>query len=100
MLTVSIIITVCNGAEYLQECLVSVLAQTLKNIEIICVDDASTDNTPQILKAYDKAKSCEADICIFKEDLFSDSIEKRTNYAYVESFMKKLDERAFFLCKR
>ena len=53
MQTVSIIITVYNGADYLEECLESVLSQTLSDTEIICVDDASTDNTPQILKAYE-----------------------------------------------
>lgn len=49
MPAVSIIITVYNGAEYLKECLDSILAQTLQSREIICVDDASTDSTPQIL---------------------------------------------------
>lgn len=142
---VSVIITVYNGAEYLAECLESIFAQTLKNIEIICVDDASTDNTPQLLKtyrdritiitnpsnrmagesrnigfekttgeyvifldaddvfesdmlekAYEKAKSCEADICIFREDLFSESIENRTGYSYAEPFMKELETRDFF----
>lgn len=145
MPTVSIIITVYNGADYLTECLESVLSQTLKNTEIICVDDASTDNTPQILKtyenkmtvitntencmagesrnrgfekasgeyvifldaddvyepdmlqkAYDKAKYCGSDICIFKEDLFSDSIGNRTNYAYAESIMQDFGKRDFF----
>ena len=49
---VSVIISVYNGEKYLKECLESVMAQTLQSIEIICVDDASTDSTPQILKAY------------------------------------------------
>lgn len=142
---VSVVLTVYNGEKYLPECLDSIMSQTLRDIEIICVDDASTDETPQILenyrdrmtvitnaencmagesrnrgfqkatgeyvifldaddifepdmlqKAYYKAKSCEADVCIFKEDLFSDSIENRANYAYVEPLMKKLGERSFF----
>ncbi|MCM1217931.1 MAG: glycosyltransferase [Lachnospiraceae bacterium] len=38
--------------KYLEECLDSVLAQTLKEIEIICVDDGSTDNSSNILKKY------------------------------------------------
>jgi glycosyltransferase involved in cell wall biosynthesis len=46
---VSVIIPVHNVAEYLQECLDSVIAQTIKNIEILCVDDASTDNSASIL---------------------------------------------------
>ena len=49
---VSVIVSVYNGEKYLPECLESILAQTLQNIEIICVDDASTDATPQILDRY------------------------------------------------
>ncbi|WP_428074354.1 glycosyltransferase [Candidatus Avelusimicrobium aviculae] len=49
---VSVIIPVYNVAEYLRECLDSVINQTLKEIEIICVDDGSTDNSLEILKEY------------------------------------------------
>lgn len=49
---VSIIIPVYNAAEFLPECLDSCLNQTLKEIEIICVDDGSTDNSLEILNAY------------------------------------------------
>ena len=51
---ISIIVCVYNGAEFLPECLDSCLEQTLKEIEIICVDDGSTDNTLDILKKYAK----------------------------------------------
>jgi len=144
-LTVSVVITVYNGEKYLAQCLESVLAQTLKCIEIICVDDASTDATPRILdqykdritvltnlqncmagesrnkgfghsrgeyvifldaddvfepdmleKAYQKAQYGMADICIFKEDLFTDSNEKCSSYPYVEKLMQALGERDFF----
>ena len=37
---------------YLRECLDSALAQTLKDIEIICINDGSTDNSPAIIRAY------------------------------------------------
>lgn len=49
---VSVIIPVYNVEEYLCECLDSVVNQTLKEIEIICVDDGSTDNSLEILKEY------------------------------------------------
>lgn len=49
---VSIVIPIHNEEKYLSECLDSVLAQTLQNIEIICVDDASTDHSLSILEDY------------------------------------------------
>lgn len=51
---VSVIIPVYNVEEYLRECLDSVVKQTLREIEIICVDDGSTDNSLEILKEYAK----------------------------------------------
>ncbi|MDR2757022.1 MAG: glycosyltransferase family 2 protein [Planctomycetaceae bacterium] len=49
---VSIIIPVYNVEKYLHACLDSVVNQTLKDIEIICVDDGSPDRCPQILDEY------------------------------------------------
>lgn len=49
---VSYIIPVFNVEKYLKECLNSVLGQTLQDIEVICVDDGSTDASPQILREY------------------------------------------------
>ena len=49
---VSVIIPVYNVEKYLRECLDSVINQTLKDIEIICVNDGSTDNSLQILEEY------------------------------------------------
>ena len=51
-LKVSVVIPVYNTAEYLPECLESIINQTLKEIEIICVDDGSTDESPSILAEY------------------------------------------------
>ena len=52
MATVSVIIPVYNAERYLPQCLDSVLAQTLEDIEVICVDDGSTDGSVAILKRY------------------------------------------------
>jgi glycosyltransferase involved in cell wall biosynthesis len=49
---VSVIIPIYNTANYLRQCLDSILAQTLQEIEIICVDDGSTDESPAILNEY------------------------------------------------
>jgi glycosyltransferase involved in cell wall biosynthesis len=49
---VSIVIPVYNGQKYLQKCLKSCEEQTLKDIEIIAVDDGSTDSCPQILQTF------------------------------------------------
>ncbi len=49
---ISIIIPVYNVEEYLAKCLESVINQTYKNIEIICVNDGSTDNSLEILNTY------------------------------------------------
>ena len=51
---ISIIIPVYNVEDYLKECLDSVISQTLKDIEIICIDDGSTDSSIGILKTYRK----------------------------------------------
>ena len=49
---VSVIIPVYNVEKYLKEALESIVNQTFKNIEIICVNDASPDNCAQILADY------------------------------------------------
>lgn len=54
---VSVIIPVYNVDEYLRQCMDSVVNQTLHDIEIICVDDGSTDGSAAILQEY-AAKDC------------------------------------------
>lgn len=54
---VSVIIPVHNSAQYLTKCIESMLNQTLKEIEIICVDDGSTDESLAIIKNYKKLDS-------------------------------------------
>lgn len=51
---VSVIIPVFNTAAYLPQCLDSVLGQSLKDIEVICVNDGSTDNSQNIMEEYAK----------------------------------------------
>jgi len=54
MVKVSIITAVYNMDKYLKRCLDSIVNQTLKDIEIIMIDDGSTDNSINILKEYAK----------------------------------------------
>ena len=51
---VSVIMPVYNVSKYLDACLQSVLSQTFKDFELICINDGSTDNSGDILKKYAK----------------------------------------------
>lgn len=53
---VSVYILNYNYGKYLRQCIESVLEQTYKNIEILIIDDGSTDCSKQILKEYNKKK--------------------------------------------
>ncbi|OOM79959.1 glycosyltransferase [Clostridium sp. BL-8] len=52
MIKVSVIVPVFNVEKYLADCLESIIGQELKEIEIICVNDGSTDNSLNILNEY------------------------------------------------
>ena len=54
---ISVIVPVYNAEEYLEQCLDSIVNQTLDDIEIICVNDGSKDSSLEILKRY-KKKYC------------------------------------------
>lgn len=49
---ISVIVPVYNAEQYLRECLESLVNQTLEDLEIICVNDGSTDSSPKILEEY------------------------------------------------
>lgn len=57
MADVSVIIPVYNAEKHLEECIRSILSQTLREIEIICVDDGSTDSSAQILTRLSREDS-------------------------------------------
>lgn len=52
MQKVSILVAVYNSEHYLRQCLESLIAQTYSDIQIICVDDASTDDSWNLLQEY------------------------------------------------
>ena len=51
---ISIIVPVYNTEKYLSFCLDSLILQTFKDFEVICVNDGSTDNSEKILENYSK----------------------------------------------
>ncbi|MGN0473409.1 MAG: glycosyltransferase family 2 protein [Lachnospiraceae bacterium] len=53
MADISVIVPVYNMEKYLEKCLDSLVKQTLDSIEIVCIDDGSTDSSPDILKKYE-----------------------------------------------
>ncbi len=54
MVKVSVIVPIYNSEKYLERCIVSLINQTLKDIEIILVNDASPDNSMDIVRKYEK----------------------------------------------
>lgn len=52
MSRVTVLVAAYNAQKYLLECLDSLTAQTIRDIQIVCIDDASTDSTPAILSDY------------------------------------------------
>lgn len=54
MTKISILVPIYNVAEFLPECLASLTAQTLREMEIICINDGSTDESPKIIEQFAK----------------------------------------------
>ena len=52
MTKVTVLVAVYNASRYLSDCLNSLLEQTLSDIQVVCVDDASTDDSLSILQQY------------------------------------------------
>jgi glycosyltransferase involved in cell wall biosynthesis len=54
IILVSVVVAVYNAEPYLRQCLDTILGQTLRDIEVICVDDGSSDGSLRILQEYEK----------------------------------------------
>lgn len=63
---ITVIIPIYNVGIYLKECIESVIEQTFKAVEIICIDDASTDNAQNILEYY---KNIDGRLSILKNNV-------------------------------
>lgn len=75
---ISVVVPVYNSQDYLQECLDSLLAQTLRDVEIVCIDDGSTDASPEILAA---AAAADARICAITQENRGVSAARNTGIA-------------------
>jgi len=65
---ISVIIPVYNTEKYLQKCLNSILNQTMKDIEIIIVNDGSTDNSEKVIQKWIKEHQTKIRIKYFKKN--------------------------------
>jgi len=97
---VSVIIPVFNVCNYVAECIDSIINQTLKNIEIICIDDGSTDNSLDIIKKY---AIIDSRIAIYSENNCGQSIARnlgidvaKGKYTYFIDSDDLLDKNALF----
>ena len=81
LVKISVIIPVFNVENYLAKCLDSVINQTLKEIEIICVDDGSTDNSFNILNEY---KNSDDRIQVYQQENGGHSAATNTALKYIE----------------
>ena len=91
---VSVIIPVYNTGEYLDKCLETVTNQTLKEIEIICIDDGSTDNSLEILISY--AEKDER-ITIIKQQNLHSGVARNAGLAVAKGkYLSFLDSDDFF----
>ena len=78
---VSIILPVYNVEKYLSACLDSLLAQTLEEIEIVAVNDGSTDGSLQILQAYQSLNP--EKLFIFSTE--NHGVSRARNYGFAHS---------------
>ena len=54
---ISIVVPIYNTGDYLERCIKSIIAQTYTNLEIVLFDNASTDNSPEIIAKYSSLDS-------------------------------------------
>ena len=99
MVEISVILPVYNSENYIKECLDSLLSQTFKDIEILCIDDGSTDGSLNILKDIEKTDSR---ITVFTQENMGVAKTRNNglnlvkgNYVYFMDSDDCLDKNAF-----
>lgn len=91
---VSIVMPLYNVAKYIEECLDSLFNQTYKNIEIICVDDGSQDNTCQIVERYAKDHP---NLYLYRQEHLFAGVARNTGFEHAKGkYTIFLDSDDFF----
>lgn len=91
---ISVILSVYNSSAFLGRCLDSIISQSFKDIEIICVDDESTDDSLDILKEYEKKDSR---IKVFTQSHGGAGKARNTGIDYAKGeYLSILDSDDFF----
>ncbi len=94
MCKVSIVIPVYNAEDFLNECLDSLLNQTMKDIEIICVDDGSTDNSANIVEDYVKK---DARVRLYRQENLYAGVARNNGFQHAKGeYVLFLDSDDFF----
>ena len=94
MAKVSVIIPVYNVAPYLRQKLDSVLGQTLRDIEVICVDDGSDDGCAKILEEYAQK---DPRVCVLSQENAGAGAARNLGLAHASGeFLSFLDSDDFF----
>ena len=95
MVKISVIIPVYNDGEYIQKSIESILNQSLKDIEIICVNDGSTDDSLDILNRISKENDC---IKVFNQENQGPAIARNKGiHEAVGEYIGFLDADDFFI---
>lgn len=96
MTKISVIIPIYNMGKYIGECLDSILNQTLKEIEIICIDDGSTDDSLNIVKKY--CKEYKNIILICQENQGAGSAKNRGIMSANGKYIAFMDPDDYYAC--
>ena len=90
---VSVIIPVYNGAEYLNSCIECLSKQSLKDIEIIFIDDGSTDNTLFLLRSW-----CSSNIVVLSQKNAGAGVARNNGLSHAKGeYVAFLDVDFFFV---
>lgn len=92
--TVSVIVPVFNMEKYLGKCLESIVSQTLNSVQIICIDDGSTDHSCKILEEY---KSIHSNIIVLHQDRQGPGKARNKGLEYAEGkFVAFMDSDDYY----